>query len=208
MLYPFSRLLPPARSPASCGPAARKKRGFNLIEAAIVLGVVGLVIGGVWVAAAEVMDQMRQRQLVRGLDYYIRYVSENYPLSMASAIGNKDIDSILGASIPLPDGWKNVSGPIDPYGHALYIQIRADGRMYFGFPYQTLTGGACRAVMDYVFSSVLDKMAKLDYLGSISSNPACTLNASNLNTFSSNKVSYLHNCCPLTLGFYLWLPNR
>ncbi len=30
------------------------RRGFNLVEAAIVLGVVGLVIGGIWTGAASV----------------------------------------------------------------------------------------------------------------------------------------------------------
>ncbi len=183
-------------------------KGFSLIEVAVILGVVGLVVGGIWVAAAEVRDQMRQRQLVNGLSYYIRYVSENYPLSMASAIGNQDIDFILAGSIPLPDGWtRNVNRPVDPYGNPLYMQIRADGRMYFGFG-TALTGGACRAAMDYVFGSVINKMAKLQYLGSVSSNSACTLNGSNLDTFSSNKISYLHNCCPFTMGFYLWLPNN
>lgn len=35
-------------------PRTTKRRGFNLVEAAIVLGVVGLVIGGIWVAASAV----------------------------------------------------------------------------------------------------------------------------------------------------------
>ena len=65
MLYPFSRLSRPTRSPASCGPAARKKKGFNLIEAAVVLGVVGLVIGGIWVAAASVKERLRQTETTR-----------------------------------------------------------------------------------------------------------------------------------------------
>jgi prepilin-type N-terminal cleavage/methylation domain-containing protein len=44
MLYPFSRLFSPARSRPLCAAEARKKRrGFNLIESAIVLGVVGLL---------------------------------------------------------------------------------------------------------------------------------------------------------------------
>lgn len=34
----------------------RLRLGFNLIEAAIVLGVVGLVIGGIWVAASAVRN--------------------------------------------------------------------------------------------------------------------------------------------------------
>lgn len=35
------------------------RRGFSLIEAAIVLGVVGLVIGGIWVAASVVIENDR-----------------------------------------------------------------------------------------------------------------------------------------------------
>ena len=40
----------------------KSRKGFNLIEAAIVLGVVGLVIGGIWVAAAAVMQNYRVNQ--------------------------------------------------------------------------------------------------------------------------------------------------
>jgi Tfp pilus assembly protein PilE len=35
------------------------QRGFNLIEAAIVLGIVGLIVGGIWVAAAAVYENLR-----------------------------------------------------------------------------------------------------------------------------------------------------
>jgi hypothetical protein len=33
--------------------------GFNLIEAAIVLGAIGLVIGGIWIAASAVNRNLR-----------------------------------------------------------------------------------------------------------------------------------------------------
>lgn len=39
--------------------SAPLKRGFSLIEAAIVLGIIGLVIGGIWVAAASVQENNR-----------------------------------------------------------------------------------------------------------------------------------------------------
>ena len=38
---------------------AREVRGFTLTEVAIVLGIVGLILGAVWVAAAAVYDNMR-----------------------------------------------------------------------------------------------------------------------------------------------------
>src|SRR5437867_1361141 len=35
--------------------------GFNLIEAAIVLGIVGLIVGGIWAAASSAYENMRQQ---------------------------------------------------------------------------------------------------------------------------------------------------
>ena len=41
--------------PAS--PTRQKKRGFTLTEIAIVLGIIGLILGAIWVAAAAVLQQ-------------------------------------------------------------------------------------------------------------------------------------------------------
>jgi len=38
---------------------ARTSRGFTLTEAAIVLGIMGLILGAIWVAAASVYDNLR-----------------------------------------------------------------------------------------------------------------------------------------------------
>lgn len=42
-----------------------KRRGFSLIEAAIVLGVVGVVIGGIWAAASAVSNRFKVATLVQ-----------------------------------------------------------------------------------------------------------------------------------------------
>lgn len=47
--------------------AAQKKRGFSLIESAIVLGIVGLVIGGIWVAAASVQAANKRDDAAKAL---------------------------------------------------------------------------------------------------------------------------------------------
>lgn len=57
--------------------------GFNLIEAAIVLGVVGLVIGGIWVAAAAVMESNRQSQTLKD----ILTITENLRRRFSSPVG-------------------------------------------------------------------------------------------------------------------------
>ena len=41
---------------------ARQTRGFTLTEAAIVLGIVGLILGAIWVAAASVYANLRVKQ--------------------------------------------------------------------------------------------------------------------------------------------------
>lgn len=47
-------------------PARQRRRGFNLIEAAIVLGVVGLVIGGIWISAAAVSFHFQEQKFLQG----------------------------------------------------------------------------------------------------------------------------------------------
>ena len=47
--------------------AHKTRMGFNLIEAAIVLAVVGGVIGGIWVSAAAVYENHKVNKTVEGL---------------------------------------------------------------------------------------------------------------------------------------------
>lgn len=48
-------------------PRAQAQAGFNLIEAAIVLGIVGLIVGGIWAAAASAYENMRQQAASKNL---------------------------------------------------------------------------------------------------------------------------------------------
>ena len=131
MLYPFSRLCRPARSPASGSPALRKKRGFNLIESAVVLGVVGLVIGGIWYAAASVQQSQRinntavgilqiangARRLFSHSDYPTVYGTSNSVTSTAAAAGI------------LPSDFKYVSGTTatSPLGALISVSLSCWG---------------------------------------------------------------------------------
>lgn len=52
--------------------------GFSLIETAIVLGVVGLVIGGIWVAAAAVSENRKQARLLEQIAYTTQQIARVY----------------------------------------------------------------------------------------------------------------------------------
>jgi type II secretory pathway pseudopilin PulG len=66
----------------------RRKRGFSLLEAAVVLGVVGLVIGGIWGVASSVRASMQANQLHQqtlNLVSSIRDYYANRPLPSVTA---------------------------------------------------------------------------------------------------------------------------
>ena len=58
--------------------ARRAKRGFNLIEAAIVLGVVGLVIGSIWVGARDVSQRNRANSFISDVGLIAMDIKSNF----------------------------------------------------------------------------------------------------------------------------------
>lgn len=67
-------------------PAPTRRSGFNLVEAAIVLGVVGLIIGGIWVAANAVNEQRRVSQTVSNILQIEQNVRRLFPQGLRSNI--------------------------------------------------------------------------------------------------------------------------
>jgi len=57
---------------------APRNSGFNLIEAAIVLGVVGLIIGGIWVAASAVSESKRISDTLAGTAQLVQNLRAQY----------------------------------------------------------------------------------------------------------------------------------
>jgi len=94
------------------------KKGFSLIEAAIVLGVVGLVLGGIWVAAASVNRRLKISRLASDMFAIVEATHRlvpyaNYPTSWAT-------DNITyfarNAGIISPD--YSITGQYSPEAHA------------------------------------------------------------------------------------------
>ena len=83
---------------------SKKRRGFNLIEAAIVLGVVGLVVAGIWVAA-NIISEKREVYNIRSFQLYsldmLNKYSQGYSLT-----GTLSARKLMPEDTALPGGFR------------------------------------------------------------------------------------------------------
>ena len=132
---------------------ARYKRGFNLIEVAMVLGVVGLVIGGIWVAAAAVNENMKVNDTAAGILTACDKATTVFPARMAP-VGNYiqvPITTLISAKI-FPESWiknNNIIPPIGAIGATFWMD-NSQGDQYTGevrLNIQNMTSSQCLALL-------------------------------------------------------------
>ena len=78
------------------------QKGFNLIEAAIVLGIVGLVVGGIWVAATSVYANLRSKSATDQLLAIAQGVRALYATSANMANTAADVTALMAQANVLP----------------------------------------------------------------------------------------------------------
>lgn len=126
----------------------RKQKGFTLTEAAIVLGVVGLILGAIWGAATAV----RSRQMVNRAITDITRITENIrTMNGRPFFSQASIDLLPAATtarymnagaIP-PELVVNPVGPIihHPWGDRLLVEITDADTFYLHL--QNMPRSAC-----------------------------------------------------------------
>lgn len=98
----------------------RRRQGFSLIEAAIVLGIIGLVIGGIWVAAAAVIENKRFGDAQIGMLQIIDGLRQAYN-NRAIANGT-DLTALVATGKIAPQNWiKTATTLADPWGGAVQV---------------------------------------------------------------------------------------
>lgn len=144
------------------------RHGFNLVEAAIVLGVVGLIIGGIWVAAASVTENSRENELA------------NTVLSMAPRLAKLSSDqgaasstninsTVIQLAIP-PANWVRGGGIYDPWGGTVHFYVDATQA---GIHFQSLRQRACLQLLSRL-SGALRGSSMINYIAVYDSAGAST----------------------------------
>ena len=114
-----------------------KRRGFSLIEVAIVLGVVGLVIGGIWIAAAAMMERWKISHTVEQISFLadcLRNVAVPTEAVSGDSAMNFVRDSGCAPADMLPLRWTGAGKMLTAaYYDMIHVNFIGDGtfRIYF-----------------------------------------------------------------------------
>jgi hypothetical protein len=106
------------------------RRGFNLIEAAIVLGVIGLVIGGIWVAAAAVTENQKINRVAEAILYASRQGRALLTLTAIQSISSGGETGAANLAIQaklFPDDMIVGGALIDPWGNPFLFNLCGGG---------------------------------------------------------------------------------
>ena len=113
---------------------SRKSNAFNLIESAIVLGIVGLVISGIWIAASSLFFNYRASKTAEGILYFKERGTETITEKMRTGT-DYSITVFAREARLLPRDWPIKSGSCptgsfcitNPFGRSAEVRLSNPG---------------------------------------------------------------------------------
>jgi prepilin-type N-terminal cleavage/methylation domain-containing protein len=157
---------------------SRSRRGFTLTEIAIVLGIIGLILGAIWAAASAVYSNMRNSQAEQGVTATAQAVR-----SMFAASGSTGLAAIGIITAPgmFPINWSNNAGGYGNPWNTAQTSWAAKGFSFvygngttFGVELDNISDAGCAALLNY-FGSAASSLNGGQVTGLIST--AVTANA-------------------------------
>ncbi len=120
-----------------------REAGFNLIEAAIVLGIVGLIVGGIWAAAASAYENMRQQSASKNMLAFAQNVRNFYSNGGATSIDTSMTNAITQGLVP-PDMRVGTTAAISSWATPVTIDTGAINSInVFGIIFTGLNRQTC-----------------------------------------------------------------
>lgn len=143
------------------------RKGFNLIEAAIVLGIVGLVVGGIWVSAASVYQNMKVKRSVEQVLEIAQKVRTMHATSPTITATQADL---ITAGV-FPTDMRDVGAATlhHPWGIANTVlsAATAAGGTTFDIIYNGLSSGSCSDLATRVAAGTQDRANQVGLVGAV-----------------------------------------
>lgn len=124
------------------GKKNKQNRGFNLIEIAIVLAVVGIIVGGIYVAASSVYENNRKQEVQKQLLTIVQNMRAVYAGQVS--IGTFATADAVAARI-IPQDMINGSAAVNAYGGA--TTVANSGSTGFTVTMEDVSRGACTEML-------------------------------------------------------------
>ena len=99
----------------------KQKRGFNLIEMAMVMGVVALLFGTVWLGASSVQQNERIQRSITGVLIAAQNLNKQLPSSFVTASYIAIPSSYLINAKIFPDDWVQNNSLKNPWGLSVAV---------------------------------------------------------------------------------------
>ncbi|MFY9289009.1 MAG: hypothetical protein WAO98_10975 [Alphaproteobacteria bacterium] len=101
-----------------------KKAAFTLTEIAIVLGIIGLIIGAIWSAASGVYENLRQDRATNQLMTVVNTIRTLYPGGSSQILDtNPAFQNTLVALGAFPPDLIVAGNPVNPWGDPVQITV-------------------------------------------------------------------------------------
>ena len=127
-------------------PAFHKKPdGFSLVEAAIVLGVIGVIIGGIWAAASYLDQSFKMQRMASGLSLATENGLRIFGRQSASGTWTNATASAISAGL-FPADWIQGNSIKHPFGGDVLVGIKAD----FQIQLYGMNEQICRNIVKWV----------------------------------------------------------
>ena len=105
-------------------------RAFSLIEAAIVLGIIGLVIGGIWAATTAINSSRKTSNAVSGINSIIFGLGQLYK-GQALPTPFTDLTPTLLATGVIPQDWASGNSSYSPFGGPFEVVKLSNSNMIY-----------------------------------------------------------------------------
>ena len=108
----------------------KRKKGFTLTEIAIVLGIIGLILGAIWVAAASVYQNQRVNQAQTGILQLLQGVRTLYSQQATMGAGDQSLPLVNAGVVPtnlIKTGAAAFPYIISPWGGNMFVGGTTDG---------------------------------------------------------------------------------
>jgi len=135
-----------------------QKKGFTLTEIAIVLGIIGLILGAIWVAAASVYNNQRINQANTAVLQVLQGIRTLYSQQASIPGGAQDItDKMVNAGIvPTNLVVTGTATMRTPWGQSMYIGTNAAGDGV-SIVMNGMTSALCVGVISAIFGPSHDR---------------------------------------------------